>query len=84
MQFEYSFLSHFAGVDKMLLLQLMSHTPYLKSLCLRNTNLDDHVLTSLSSTSLEMLDVADNVVSNFLNYKFLPDYSGLVDLSVWK
>ncbi|XP_052175788.1 BTB/POZ domain-containing protein FBL11 isoform X2 [Diospyros lotus] len=49
--------------DEALLLELMSQTPKLKSLCLRETEIGDRTLHSFYGSSLEMLDVSNTEVS---------------------
>uniref|UniRef100_A0A2N9IEU6 BACK domain-containing protein n=1 Tax=Fagus sylvatica TaxID=28930 RepID=A0A2N9IEU6_FAGSY len=51
------------GVDETSLLELLSQTQMLKSLCLRDTQLVDQALHCFSGSSLEMLDISDTVVS---------------------
>ncbi|KAK7844396.1 btb/poz domain-containing protein fbl11 [Quercus suber] len=62
------------SVDKTSLLELLSQTKMLKSLCLRDTQLVDQALHSFSGSSLEMLDISntmvisDTVIMNILAY----------------
>ncbi|XP_019051481.1 PREDICTED: BTB/POZ domain-containing protein FBL11 isoform X3 [Nelumbo nucifera] len=51
------------NVDVRSLLQLMSCTYSLKSLCLRETVVDDHALNNFSGSSLEKLDISETMVS---------------------
>ncbi|XP_044465295.1 BTB/POZ domain-containing protein FBL11 isoform X3 [Mangifera indica] len=51
------------GVDKTSLIELMSQTTMLKSLCLSGTDLVDEALYNFSGTSLEMLDVSNTMIS---------------------
>ncbi|XP_044465287.1 BTB/POZ domain-containing protein FBL11 isoform X2 [Mangifera indica] len=51
------------GVDKTSLIELMSQTTMLKSLCLSGTDLVDEALYNFSGTSLEMLDVSNTMGS---------------------
>ncbi|XP_058209577.1 BTB/POZ domain-containing protein FBL11 isoform X2 [Rhododendron vialii] len=52
------------GVDETSLSKLISETPMLKSLCLRETLIVDDTLYSFLGSSLEMLDVSDTKVSS--------------------
>ncbi|KAB1221289.1 BTB/POZ domain-containing protein FBL11 [Morella rubra] len=51
------------GVNEASLLELLSQTENLKSLCLRDTHLVDDSLQHFSGSSLEMLDVSNTMVS---------------------
>ncbi|KAK7844414.1 btb/poz domain-containing protein fbl11, partial [Quercus suber] len=51
------------SVDETSLLELLSQTKMLKSLCLRDTRLVDHALHCFSGSSLEMLDISNIMVS---------------------
>ncbi|KAJ4980106.1 hypothetical protein NE237_010886 [Protea cynaroides] len=51
------------SVDEASLLQLLSHTHLLKSLCMRSTVLADDALYNFLGSSLERLDVSDTMVS---------------------
>ena len=63
----------FVGVDETSLLELLSQTKMLKSLCLRDTQLVDQALHCFSGSSLEMLDVSNTMVSHDLwNLVFSP------------
>ncbi|KAI8560126.1 hypothetical protein RHMOL_Rhmol04G0231700 [Rhododendron molle] len=53
-----------SGVDETSLSELISETPMLKSLCLRETLIVDDTLYSFLGYSLEMLDVSDTKVSS--------------------
>lgn len=52
------------GVDEKSILELMAETPMLKSLCLRETQIDDNTLYSFLGSCLEMLDISDTKVSS--------------------
>ncbi|KAE8671654.1 BTB/POZ domain-containing protein FBL11, putative isoform 2 [Hibiscus syriacus] len=59
-------LLHMGGckcADEASLLDLLSQTQMLKSLCLRDTNLVDNVLCNFSGSLLEMLDVSNTMIS---------------------
>ncbi|XVF55671.1 hypothetical protein PTKIN_Ptkin06aG0055700 [Pterospermum kingtungense] len=59
-------LLHMGGckcADEASLLELLSQTQMLKSLCLRDTNLVDDALSNFSGSLLEMLDVSNTMVS---------------------
>ncbi|KAL4605802.1 hypothetical protein ACB092_09G055900 [Castanea dentata] len=51
------------SVDETSLLELLSQTKMLKSLCLRDTQLVDQALHCFSGSSLEMLDISNTMVS---------------------
>ncbi|XP_031378576.1 BTB/POZ domain-containing protein FBL11-like [Punica granatum] len=51
------------GVDPGLLLRLMSRIKSVKSLCLRDTQLDDDALSSFPGSSLDSLDVSNTMIS---------------------
>ncbi|XP_019245810.1 PREDICTED: BTB/POZ domain-containing protein FBL11 isoform X2 [Nicotiana attenuata] len=51
------------GISEIYLLELISQTQRVRSLCLRETQLDDNSLYKFSGSSLEMLDVSDTKVS---------------------
>ncbi|KAJ8754075.1 hypothetical protein K2173_001973 [Erythroxylum novogranatense] len=51
------------GVDQQSLVELISQTKTLKSLCLRSTNLVDDAVYSYSGSSLEMLDISNTRIS---------------------
>ncbi|PSR98499.1 BTB/POZ domain-containing protein [Actinidia chinensis var. chinensis] len=51
------------GVDEITLSELISETPMLRSLCLRETQIVDNTFHSFLGSSLEMLDVSDTKVS---------------------
>ncbi|XP_031129352.1 BTB/POZ domain-containing protein FBL11 isoform X1 [Ipomoea triloba] len=51
------------SVTETFLSELISQTPMLKSLCLRETELVDHALDKFSGSCLEMLDVSNTKVS---------------------
>lgn len=55
-------MSFCIGVDEAFLLELMSQTHTLKSLCLRDTNIVDLALYHFLGSSLEMLDVSNTMV----------------------
>ncbi|XP_022767144.1 BTB/POZ domain-containing protein FBL11 isoform X10 [Durio zibethinus] len=58
-------LLHMGGcksADEASLLELLSQTQMLKSLCLRDTNLVDNALCNFSGSLLEMLDVSNTMV----------------------
>ncbi|XP_022767143.1 BTB/POZ domain-containing protein FBL11 isoform X9 [Durio zibethinus] len=50
------------AADEASLLELLSQTQMLKSLCLRDTNLVDNALCNFSGSLLEMLDVSNTMV----------------------
>jgi len=52
----------FVGVSKSSLIELMSQTQVLKSLCLRGTDLIDQALYNYVGSSLEMLDISNTKV----------------------
>jgi len=52
----------FVGVSKSSLIELMSQTLVLKSLCLRGTDLIDQALYNFVGSSLEMLDISNTKV----------------------
>jgi len=52
----------FIGVSKSSLIELMSQTQVLKSLCLRGTDLVDQALYNFVGSSLEMLDISNTKV----------------------
>lgn len=52
----------FVGVSKSSLMELMSQTQVLKSLCLRGTDLIDQALYNFVGSSLEMLDISNTKV----------------------
>ncbi|GFS28914.1 ubiquitin-protein ligase [Actinidia rufa] len=52
------------GVDEITLSELISKTPVLRSLCLRETQIVDNTFHSFLGSSLEMLDVSDTKVSD--------------------
>nr|KJB46469.1 hypothetical protein B456_007G371000 [Gossypium raimondii] len=59
-------LLHMGGckcADEASLLELLSQTQMLKSLCLRDTNLVDSALCSFSGSLLEVLDVSNTMIS---------------------
>ncbi|KAK8588743.1 hypothetical protein V6N13_087642 [Hibiscus sabdariffa] len=59
-------LLHMGGckcADEASLLELLSQTQMLKSLCLRDTNLVDNALCNFSGSLLEMLDVSNTMIS---------------------
>ncbi|OMO82139.1 hypothetical protein CCACVL1_12065 [Corchorus capsularis] len=59
-------LLHMGGckrADEASLIELLSQTQMLKSLCLRDTNLVDDALCNFSGSLLEMLDVSNTMVS---------------------
>ncbi|XP_009627140.1 BTB/POZ domain-containing protein FBL11 isoform X2 [Nicotiana tomentosiformis] len=51
------------GISEITLLELIAQTHRVRSLCLRETQLDDNSLYKFSGSSLEMLDVSDTKVS---------------------
>ncbi|XP_031382441.1 BTB/POZ domain-containing protein FBL11-like isoform X2 [Punica granatum] len=51
------------GVDPTFLLQLVSCIKSVKSLCLRDTQLDDHALSGFPGSSLDLLDVSNTMIS---------------------
>ncbi|XP_022767137.1 BTB/POZ domain-containing protein FBL11 isoform X3 [Durio zibethinus] len=51
------------AADEASLLELLSQTQMLKSLCLRDTNLVDNALCNFSGSLLEMLDVSNTMIS---------------------
>lgn len=53
-----------SGVEETSLLKIMSQMQKLKTLCLRDTNLDDGALCSFGGSSLEMLDVSNTKVNH--------------------
>ncbi|XP_022767140.1 BTB/POZ domain-containing protein FBL11 isoform X6 [Durio zibethinus] len=55
--------SDVCAADEASLLELLSQTQMLKSLCLRDTNLVDNALCNFSGSLLEMLDVSNTMIS---------------------
>lgn len=52
-----------AGVDREFLLQLMPYIRAVRSLCLKQSQLDNLVLSSFQGSSLESLNVSNTMVS---------------------
>lgn len=52
-----------SGVEQPSLLKIMSQMQKLKTLCLRDTNLDDAALYKFGGSSLEVLDVSNTKVN---------------------
>lgn len=66
-------MSHcFTGVDEKSISELMAETPMLKSLCLRETQIDDNTLYSFLGSCLEMLDISDTKVWQHSNETLCP------------
>lgn len=60
--FNFQKISSFAAISEITLLELISQLYRVRSLCLRETQLDDNSLYKFSGSSLEMLDVSDTKV----------------------
>ncbi|XP_031253522.1 BTB/POZ domain-containing protein FBL11 isoform X3 [Pistacia vera] len=68
------------GVDETSLIELMSQTAMLKSLCLSDTHLVDEALYNFSGSSLELLDVSNTMISGAALAHIIRGNSGLKHL----
>lgn len=57
-------MSKCEGISETLLMNLITRTKKLKSLCLRDTNVSDAVLCEFSGSSLESLDISNTTISS--------------------
>ncbi|GKV37522.1 hypothetical protein SLEP1_g45547 [Rubroshorea leprosula] len=70
------------GVDQASLLEVISQTQMMKSLCLGDTHLADDALYSFLGSSLEMLDVSNTVISGAALTHVVRRNPGLKSLNV--
>lgn len=64
------FFPSLAGINETALSELLSGANNLRSLCLREIQLDDNALYCFSGSSLEMLDISDTKVQRQSKGKF--------------
>jgi len=70
--FSHKFSVTFAGISETSLLNLITHSQKMKSLCLRDTKVSDSVLCEFPGSTLEALDISNTTVSHsFVSYSII-------------